>query len=114
VFDPLAVVLLITAVKMIREKPKKVKTEEIAIIEDIEGEGMKWFGWFDNEKEGETVPEDLQQVPAAPVGSKGRKLTTPKWLKGATATTKGWVDSKGNVLKAMQLTKEEVEQLNKE
>lgn len=96
VFDPLAVVLLITAVKMIREEPRKVKTTEVAVIDDA----------FE-----ETTPP---QESAPKTQYKGRRISKPNWVKNATATTRGWVDDKGTLLKAMKLSKNEVDELNKE
>ena len=101
VFDPLAVVLLIVSARMLhisREErklnPRTVKTEEVMIV--------------DNPIVSKALNED-------PTDETPRYHTNrPAWLEGARATTKGWVDDNGHLLKAMKLTKEQVKRYNGE
>lgn len=94
VFDPLAVVLLIASTKAIatrrEETPQTVKTKEVLIMEDIQKED---------------TPVEPKQPP---------RKKPAKWLKGAMATTRGWVNEKGELLKSQKMTQDEVDRLNNE
>jgi len=98
VFDPLAVVLLISSTSFLGHKePKNVKTEQIHIVDDIaQNEQLR-----------------TEQIPIPPA-HKTHREPRPKWLSGATATTKGWIDERGNLLKSMKMTQQQVDKYNRD
>mgnify|MGYP005624965199 FL=1 len=100
VFDPLAVVLLISSTSFLGHKePKNVKTEQIHIVDDIaQNEQLR-----------------TEQIPIPPA-HKTHREPRPKWLSqlDAIATTKGWIDERGNLLKSMKMTQQQVDKYNRD
>lgn len=87
VFDPLAVIMLITAVRGIARKPIVHDDEIMTIDEDIAAESK-------------TVRRLI-------------KLASTRPNKDAIATTKGWTSSTGELLRSMKMSDDEVRELNK-
>lgn len=100
VFDPLAIVLLLASTKAISEEPKKVKvvTKTGALPRSNREEGQE---------EGEE--ELIESVDELEVETKIKK---PRWAKNAIATTKGWISTKGELLKTQKMTEQEVKHFN--
>jgi len=100
VFDPLAIVLLLASTKAISEEPKKVKV-------------VKKTGALpkSNREEGQEEGEEelIESVDELDVETKIKK---PRWAKNAIATTKGWISTKGELLKTQKMTEQEVKHFN--
>jgi hypothetical protein len=100
VFDPLAIVLLLASTKAISEEPKKVKV-------------VKKTGALpkSNREEGQEEGEEelIESVDELEVETKIKK---PRWAKNAIATTKGWISTKGELLKTQKMTEQEVKHFN--
>ena len=99
VFDPLAIVLLLASTKAIANEPKKPKKKRVARNKEE----------YTEEAEEEEI--DIEQVVEQPTIVE-TKIKKPKWAKGAIATTKGWISTKGELLKTQKMTEEEVDYFN--
>ena len=100
VFDPLAIVLLLASTKAIANEPKKPKKKRVARNKEEYTE--------EAEEEEET---DIEQIVEQPKVVE-TKIKKPRWAKGAIATTKGWISTKGELLKTQKMTEEEVDYFN--
>lgn len=89
VFDPLAVILLLSGLSGLKQ-PREITTEEVFVIDPVPRE---------NAKPNKRI-EDL-------------KKTKPKFPKNTKASTRGWVDVNNELIRAMKMTEEEVELLNR-
>lgn len=100
VFDPLAIVLLLASTKAISEEPKKVKV-------------VKKTGALprSNREEGEEEGEEELIESVDELGAE-TKIKKPRWAKNAIATTKGWISTKGELLKTQKMTEQEVKHFN--
>lgn len=101
VFDPLAIVLLLASTKAIANEPKKPKKKRVARNKEE----------YTEEAEEAEEEIDIEQVVEQPTIVE-TKIKKPKWAKGAIATTKGWISTKGELLKTQKMTEEEVDYFN--